>query len=431
MQKILILTFYFPPCNLTASYRVKSWAEHMNECGFYPVIVTRRWDINVTHISDISAPTENKMIHEKNENYEVYYLPYHQNLRDRIYYKFKDNRFVKIRKLLSLFEISLQNGFNFVNPFKNIYSFSKKLIEKDRDIKIMLTSGSPFILFRFCYLLNKKYGIPWIADYRDEWNSTYWEKKVGFPRNVIRKIEFNCEKKWLKTVAFATATTKLSAETISEFIERPAGVIYNGYVEEDFNNNTGIDENKEFTFVYNGTLYDYQQVEVFSEGYKKIIDEYKNKLKIKIIFAGLGLNKKQKDRVELLLKGYEDNYIITGRLLKKEIIEIQLRSHVLLHIAIAERKGVIASKIFEYIACRKTILFCPSDKGEVEGLLKPTNLALFCSTEVECYDIIKKLVDEYIETGKIKVSPNEEVIKSYTRKIQTQHLAEMIKKTLA
>ena len=428
MQKILILSYYFPPCNLTASYRVKSWAEYLNEFGFYPIIVTRRWDIEVTQISDISAPSENKIIHQKNEKYEVYYLPYHQNLRDKIYYKYKENQLVKVRKILSLFEIIFQNWIISINPFRNLYYFSKKLIKKDADIKFLISSGSPFILFKFCYRLNKKLGISWIADYRDEWNTSQWEKKVSILKSFIKKIELISEKKWVKTAAFAIATSKISAEKISKFVGCSAKVLYNGFVEEDFNNKVSkINNNNEFTFVYNGTLYDLQPLEIFAEAFKRIVKEYSDKLKIKIIFAGLGLNKKQQNRVENLLKGYESNYIVTGRLPKKDIIEIQLQSHVLLLLALGERKGVIASKLFEYLACGKTILFCPSDNGEMEELLKPTNLGVFCNNKEECYDSIKILFDEYIENKELKVFPDETVIKSYTRRIQTKNLADMIK----
>ena len=35
MKKILIISYFFPPCNLTASQRVSSWAKYLNKSGYY------------------------------------------------------------------------------------------------------------------------------------------------------------------------------------------------------------------------------------------------------------------------------------------------------------------------------------------------------------------------------------------------------------
>ena len=101
MKKILILSYFFPPSTITGSYRVNSWAKHLSKFGFYPIIVTRTWNENINNYYDLSSSFSNEIIHEKHENYEVYYMPYKPNLRDKIINKYGENKFQILRKFLT------------------------------------------------------------------------------------------------------------------------------------------------------------------------------------------------------------------------------------------------------------------------------------------------------------------------------------------
>src|ERR1700722_6727737 len=120
MEKVLIISYFFPPCNLTASQRAQSWANYLSQFGYKPVVITRRWDHPISHLSDVSKETPPEVLHEDNGNYEVYYLPYRPNLRDRLYVKYREGRFNFLRKFLTMCELVLQPFFNFVIPYHNI-----------------------------------------------------------------------------------------------------------------------------------------------------------------------------------------------------------------------------------------------------------------------------------------------------------------------
>jgi hypothetical protein len=130
MQKVLIISYFFPPCNLTASQRALSWARYLKKSGYQPVILTRRWDIPVNTLKDISKSTPGGMLVESNEDYQVYYLPYRSNLRDKIYIKYGEQRFSGFRKTLSLLELLLQNFWTTVIPYSNIFLMLRNLFER-------------------------------------------------------------------------------------------------------------------------------------------------------------------------------------------------------------------------------------------------------------------------------------------------------------
>ena len=136
LKKILIVSYFFPPSTFTGSFRIYSWAKYLAESGYYPIIVTRNWDMRITEYKDMSAPSHNNVVHHTYDNYEVYFLPYKGNLRDKLYKKYGDTKMVFLRKILTSFEVILQNFAKSVIPFKNILTFSDKFGESNKAFKV-------------------------------------------------------------------------------------------------------------------------------------------------------------------------------------------------------------------------------------------------------------------------------------------------------
>ena len=108
LKRILIISYFFPPCSLTASQRVLSWAKWLHKFGYYPVIITRKWEVKLKTLKDVSIPNSSGILHKNYKTYEVYYLPYKGNLRDRIYQKYGNNKLTKVRQALTFMELLFQ-----------------------------------------------------------------------------------------------------------------------------------------------------------------------------------------------------------------------------------------------------------------------------------------------------------------------------------
>ena len=422
MQKVLIISYFFPPYNVTGSFRIYSWAKHLNTYGIYPIVVTRNWN-NVNSILDASKTIATETRHEKNEHFEVYYLPYKGNLRDKILVKFGENKFVYLRKFLTFCEIILQNYFTSVIPFKNIYHFAKQLIEKDKEIKGIITSGKPFILFKFCYLLKKQYGINWIADYRDDWSTSQYNTSLNPIEKLIKKIEAKSEKKWLSNSFAFTTISEHYVDVISAFIKKQGYLLSNGFDEADFEREQIIPF-KEFTITFNGTLYPTQPVEDFLQAFKNVANQLK--YPIKLIFLGLGIDDNQKKRVENQIKGFEKYIEITERIDRKKAIEILMQSHLFLMLSHNNIKGVTSSKIFDYMACKKPVLLYPSDKEVLEKILKDTGVGLICNNIEEIETTLLKAAEEFYNAKEVEVKLDYSKIDGFSRKLQTKVLSDII-----
>ena len=224
MKKVLILTYFFPPANFAGSYRLYSFAKSLHKFGYYPIIITRQSIDGASSLTEMAKDCGTEKIIEQHDGYEVHYLPYKSNLRDRIYAKYGEKKFSFLRKILSFIEILLQSLTVRVIPYSNIYYYAENIIKKQKDISFILCSGKPFQLFSFGYLLSKKFAIRWIADYRDEWNSRYKYNnfKISVKEKFFYFFETHLEKKWTGNASLITTVTEHWSKNISSFIDKKA-----------------------------------------------------------------------------------------------------------------------------------------------------------------------------------------------------------------
>ena len=426
MKKILIISYFFPPCNLTASQRVSSWAKHLNKSGYYPIVITRKWERHIQSFKDCHYPTSNGVDIEKHDHYEVHYTPYKANFRDRLH---TQNKFSLLKRFLSLFEIVFQNFSFSACPLSYIYNHANRLIQEREDISAIIVSGNPFIQFRFGFHLNKNYNIPWVADYRDAWTTSTINNIGGHKINfLINKYHRFFEKKWIKTASLITASSEPIGNSISKITGVPSSVIFNGFEPSDFQDYESTQKNKNFfQIAYIGTLYSGQDISIFIDAFKKLID--KTKAKAKIMFPGLDLDLIQKKRIEKLMIGYENFYETSSRIPKSEILKLEKSSHLLLHVAWKGYDGIIASKIYEYIGSGTNVLVVPGDQGSIDQIVKEAKCGSIFNDSEPTFDF---LCDQYekFKNGRISESPINKASQQFTRENQAKELAKLINNIL-
>lgn len=429
MKKVLIISYFFPPCGLTASQRPLGWAKYLSESGYYPIIITRHWNSELSTSEDIGADSGKELVHQKFNNYEVYYLPYRASLRDKIFHKHGNRKFVLLRKLLTLTELISQNFSNLFVPYSNLYQFSKKFLSENTDVQKVIITANPFLLFKFGFLLQKRFKIKWIADYRDDWNTSEINKSSGFSivNNLLSKLESRSEKKWVGTASVTTTISDYYASKISEFLNKRSEVLLNGFIEDDFYNSETLRLFEDFTIVYNGTLYPTQKIELFLNAYKRFITaNEKYRQNIKMLLPGLKFLPAEHKRVIDHLKGFEENIKTTDRISRKEIIQIQNKSHVLLMVAHENVKGIPSSKLYEYIAIGKPIIVCPSDRDIIENTVGSYNLGYICQSENDAFLALEKLFRKYLENTYQSLVADLNYQKQFSRKEQTQKLGGLL-----
>lgn len=427
-KKILILCVDFPPWPSVGAQRPASWCLYADPYEFDITVITRKWKDKMNEEADYfinppSFPDEGKFGQAK-----VYYTDFKPNLRDRIILSKKSNLIINIiQKVLT--------GFFYVAPYyisifdntRNIYYKAKEYLKNNPDTFMIVATGEPFITFRYAYLLSKKWGIPWCADYRDGWSSNYSVPYLPLLQRVLLK-EFlkPLEIKMIKKASLVTTVTPALKQKLQYETGCTPFVIFNGYFHEEINsiNNQHYILEEKFTIAYSGTLYPFQPLEEFIDFMENLCRE--NVIKtdcLKIIFFG---SDKYKLRINDAFKNKNIDYFITKKLSKTEILKKLKQAHVLLLLA-SDKVDGSAAKVYEYIALRKPIFVFKNDNGTIRYLIDYTRSG-FLYTD---YDSAKKffldLYSSYVKGHTEKFQTHPINVEEFSREFQAHKFFQLLK----
>jgi glycosyltransferase involved in cell wall biosynthesis len=423
LKNILIISYFYPPCTLTASQRPYGWVKYFIDFGFKPTVITRNWDIQISNQEDQLKSVGDDIIHQIHADYEVFFVSYKASFRDRLF----NSKLSWVKKSSKFFTFLNAIGENYSNcfiPFKNIYDFANELIPA-RNYSTLIISGNPFIQFRFGYLLHKKFNIPWIADYRDDWTTSEIIKPKGILQKITHQLQQKAEQKWVGSAFAITSVSPVYTNRISDYVNVPGYTILNGF-DELRSPSLSIDSSV-FTITYNGTLYDTQDLESVVEVFLECIDLYKDKINIKINFPGIAFDKHQSNRLKKIIKGYETFFYITTRLLKDQVIEIQSVSDLLLMLTHRNIKGIPSSKLFEYLSFQKPIICFPSDHDIVEEILQDTNMGMIANNKEQLFAYISNSIDNKLKNNYSFFECGNSNLQNYHIKAQTKKMASLLK----
>lgn len=425
MKKVLILAYDFGPLNSIGAQRPLGWFKYFKEFGLHPVVVTRHWDA-INEPNDLVRPSLNQqVVKEETELGTIVRVPYQPNLRDRILLKHGMHKRVLIRKLLSLFYSVGQYYWMRLDNRSNIYHEARKcLINSKYDV--IIATGEPFILFRYADLLSKEFGIPWIADYRDGWSQNYATLHAsGKLQTWLNNTFFSkIEKRIVRNARLCTFTVESHQKEVENLIPGiRSEIVMNGFFEELIQQLPAIDRpERPFVIAYSGTIYPYQELEVFLTGLKIAIE--KNDLNphdIQLVFYGLEYQPEQLNRVI----GYSEMlrpFIRTTRKMPMKDVLLELNKANALLLLASPNQQQIYAKVFDYIALKRPIILCKSDNGPLQKMVLDTVLPMICNSESEVSDAISKLKDHPVSNDNHSLSSEK-----YSRRHQAFVLAAIIK----
>jgi glycosyltransferase involved in cell wall biosynthesis len=224
-----------------------------------------------------------------------------------------------------------------------------------RGIDVIYSTSFPVTSHVAAYLLKRKTGIPWIADFRDLWTENHYrEPSSGLRKRLDRAIE-------TRLVEAADVLVTVS-ETWAETLRDASGgrkrveVIRNGFDAADFE---GIDRRRpdKWTITYAGSFYGAKQdPSAFLAALRRLIDCGKiprDAVRFTIVGEPDPFVQRQLERFSL-----DDVTQWTGFVPHSTSLGHQVRSSLLLLIVHAHgaNSGLIPGKLYEYLGSRRPIL---------------------------------------------------------------------------
>lgn len=350
-------------------------------------------------------------------------MPYAGNRRDRLMAKYGTTRFAVWRKFLSLCELVLENITLAAIPYRNFYTQARALA-LEKNIKGVIISAGPFPQFFFGYKLQKILGLPWLADYRDDWSTDEVNHSKGRLFRQLKKLNRRAEKKWLASAAAFTTISPHYRNKIGQLAPVPGYVVQNGFSEME-PADAPATENASLALLYNGTLYPTQPVEQLLAALAPHNQTAAHKLHLQ--FPGLAVDEAQKSRVLNAARqtGIEEYLHITARIPKAEILQKQKEALALVMIGHTGLKGIPSSKIYEYLGLGKPIILFEPDGDILEEIVSGYNLGFMVGKPHTFSEIIGHI--EHLRQQN-QLVPDWAYIRRFSRESQVAELARIMDK---
>ena len=371
MNKVLIITYYWPPGSGAGVQRWLKFSKYLPLFGWEPVILTIDPEYAAYPVLD------NSLLTELSDNLTVYktratdYFRLYKRDKTKIPSAgFAGNQDKSLKGKLFRF---IRGNFFIPDPRKgwNKFAFKKacSIIESE-GIKHIITTSPPHSTQLIGLRLKKKYpAIKWISDLRDPWTDIYYYDLFS-PTFISRKIDRNYEKSVLLNADIViTVGYSLGKQLESKVrgISSKIKIIHNGYDESDFENIDPIASHR-FIISYTGTISESYPLDGFVKALNRLIADEND---ILFRFTGL-IAESQKKQIESSIAMDRLEFI---RYADHRDAIIQMVSSSLLLLVIARHPGnrsFLSGKLFEYIASGRPVLCLGPVDGDAAQILNST-----------------------------------------------------------
>jgi glycosyltransferase involved in cell wall biosynthesis len=192
--------------------------------------------------------------------------------------------------------------------------------------------------------------------------------------------------------------------------------IYNGFDQlEKVNNNTNI-INKYFNVNYIGHLRKEQNVGLLIDSIKEVLirhPELEKKIKINLIGGLISPSSVIKLITESSIKSI---FNITSFVPKEEALSFLNSAQLLLQLSYKNKKGIVSSKIFQYMNSGKPILLVSNNEDIMEKIIRETNTGEICKTPDKIADYILNSYSKWENNITLEREVNKEKLNFYSFK---------------
>ena len=374
MQKVLFITYFWPPSGKATLHWPLRIIKHLPNYGWQPIVLTAD--------EDTFSHQDKSLLKEVAPELQVFTArtlePF--SIYRRLLGK-KKNEPLTASETISTTNRGIRHRFaiwirmNLFIPdarigwYWNVVLKGKKIL-KAEDIQAIVSIGPPHTTLLVGKKLSEVSGIPHIPVFIDPWvDITYYRdfKRSKLTVTIDRRLECSVLKK-ASQVVFVTESMKEDYEHRYPQIKNKSHILYWGYDEEAFRDYAPKNLRGTEILLHAGNIFDYQNPKALWMTLRKEIDKGRN---LKIVFVGtVG----QDIRQSINEAGLADRTEYKGFLPYKEMIE-ELSSASYLLVCATEKRHV-PGKLFEYLRSGKPILAFGDDNNEVQRILNETHAGM-------------------------------------------------------
>ncbi len=421
-MKVLIITYYWPPAGGSGVQRWLKFVKYLPEFGVTPVVFTVE---NPEYaVEDESLQNEvaddvevlrgkiwepNQLLGKwggKGKKVSAGFLDAKPGIKDRILRFIRANYFIPDSRKF------------WIKP-------SVKLLTeylRDKDFDAIITTGPPHSVHLIGLALKKKFGLKWVADFRDPWTSIDYFHNLPLTPSSLKKHR-DLEEEVLRNADRVIVVGGRMKEEYDAY-NKNVRVISNGY--DTYGPQGTVTLDPEFTLTYAGLMNDDRNPKGLWRVLGKISaadPDFKAYLKIRIVgscspevlqsIKGNGLS----DNLDNLC--YQDHNQVARYQQSAQILLLTVNE-------VPSAKGIVTGKIFEYLQARRPVLAIGPTDGDLADIIDKTRSGVIVDFGDE--DGMEKLIHGFYQqykTGSLTV--NSRNIEGYHRRNLTGELFEILK----
>lgn len=435
IHSVMIITYYWPPSSGSGVQRWMYFAKYLADHGIKPIVLTvdptkasyRKIDKEFTDfVSDVKSYQTKTL-----EPLKLYSMLTTGSTRKGI-----PQGSVGAEKKGIFSKISRYVRGNLFIPDARIgwkrYAVKKaKKIITTHQIKLIITTGPPHSTHLIGRVLKRKYGIKWMADFRDPWLEIYYNKDLiqsKKSKEKDKKLELSVLDEADNILTIGPSMAELLIAKIPSQRSK-VNYIYNGYDAQKMELAKSIKNNKYMTISYIGLMTDAMPHTTISEALKLFINQ-NTKAKIKLILAG-DICQSFKDSMLSILPSEQIDLL--GYIPHAEALSVMKSSDILFTCLPTQvhSKIMISGKMLEYIASRNTILCIGDGESDAAKMIENNKAGLVVSPDkiYEAAHFFEEKYNLWIE-GKLEKNKNL-IIESLSRFNTTMELSKLIKEIIS
>ncbi len=384
-KNVLMIAYYYPPLSGSGVFRSLKFSKYLSDYNWNTSVISATTPPNGWKFGDESLCNEiPQNVYVKRINDDVCTTGTALNDVDEDIL-FLGEIFDELPNAKKLFLdiLALNEGFSFLSKFpcsslnwaNKVCKYIDNMVHINNFDVIYTTSG-PSSSHLVGYYANKKYGIPWVADFRDEWVfNPYFSADIS--KNIGHLLLYYLESIVCQSANHIVCVSDLCRKNYINYYDVPENkitCITNGYDETDF---IDIDfpkeNNKKFVIYYGGLIYSKERnfEPIIQAVYELVEGKKLNKADILFNFSGVSsfdINKiaqKYGFKNNIIIKTYQEHQFVI-----KEMVESDL---LVCLVGDGERYySIYTGKIFEYLRACRPILALASPEGLVGSVLERT-----------------------------------------------------------
>ncbi len=423
MTELLFISYYLPPVGVAGAQRAKKLLKYLPLYDISPVILTA----NPLFVFG-----------QKNRKDKIDFPNLYHTFSLDLFWLYKICWGLKLSKLVTW----LQTRVFFPDPQRYWHFFAKRITNKimrTHNIKLCYVSAGPFSSLGLGEYVKSRWGIPFFAEFRDEWTNNPIRRTIGYPQKTTL-IEKKAEERILRSCsALVVLNNQMKTNFMSQYPflqEKPLLVMPNSYDEHDFlqaEKNLKMHTRKYLRMVYIGTFYNHQNPKLMFKALARYFHDHNlNSAQIQIHIYGKNkpafvLGELMADRI------FSSASVFHGHIPYYKVIRQQLTADVLLlFISPTENCEVVqTTKLFEYLRAKKPILAIIPPKGEAAELINKCKSGWIFDSgdEAAIYRGFDFIFQKW-SAGELAINPDIAEIEKYEQAKQVALLSEFINKII-